>query len=332
MDKVRVGVIGIGWFGEIHVDTYMGIPNAEVVAICTRTVKRLKSVAEKYGIKKTYTDYNELLADDEIDAVSICTHARDHLLPTLAAIKSGKHVLLEKPMALTVKECDQIMDAAKDCNQYIMVGHICRFENNYAIAKREIDEGRIGDVLSIYARRNIEGGRALPHLNVLSSITGDAVHDIDLMNWMIPSKAKSVYAMASNRRNLPHPDVGWVSIKYGDDAFGVSESIWNLPPTTPYDIDARMEIIGTKGVIYINESAHPLVIDDIKGRKIPDTVYWPVVHGKRTGALSTELSYFIECILKGKKPSIITLEESREVIRVVEAAEESARTGQVVNL
>jgi UDP-N-acetylglucosamine 3-dehydrogenase len=332
MDKVRVGVIGIGWFGEIHVDTFMGIPNAEVVAICTRTVERLNSVAKKYGIKKTYTNYNDLLNDDEIDAVTICTHAADHLPPMLAALKSGKHVLLEKPAALTVEECDQMVEAAKDCKQNIMVGHICRFENNYAIAKKEVENGRIGDVLSIYARRNIGGDRALPHLNILSSISGDSVHDIDLMNWIVNAKAKSVYAMASNARNLPNADVGWVSIKYGNGALAVSESIWNLPPSTPYDIDARMEIVGTEGVIYINESTQPLIIDDKTGRKSPDTVYWPVVHGKRVGALNAELSYFVDCIIKGEKPKIITLEESREVVRVIEAAEKSAKTGQVITL
>jgi UDP-N-acetylglucosamine 3-dehydrogenase len=332
MGKVRVGVIGIGWFGEMHVITYQGVINAQVTAICTRTQSRLKEVAEKFGIEKTYTDYNDMLADPDIDAVSICTHAPDHLEPMLAAIKSGKHILLEKPMALTVAECDKMMEAAKNAKQNIMVGHICRFETSYAMAKQQIDEGRIGDVLSIYARRNINGAFAVPHLEKLSSVTGDAVHDIDLMNWIIGKKVKSVYTMALNPRKLPNYDVGFVNLKYGEDTVAVAESLWSLPAKTPYAIDARMEILGTDGVIYINEAASPLVIDDKNGRSIGDTVYWPSIHGNVTGALHNELTYFIECIVEGRKPDIITLEESRYVIEVINAAEKSAETGEIVYL
>jgi UDP-N-acetylglucosamine 3-dehydrogenase len=332
MEKVRVGVIGIGWFGEMHVCAYQGVANAEVSAICTRTQSRLAEIAAKYGIRKTYTDYHELLADPDIDAVSICTHAPDHLEPMLAAIESGKHILLEKPMALSVAECDTIMEAAKGAAQNIMVGHICRFENSYAMAKRELADGRIGEILSIYARRNINGDRAVSHLHKLSSVTGDSVHDIDLMNWFIGKPVKTVYTMAVNSRNLPHYDVGWVNLQFEKNTLGVSESIWNLPSKTPYAIDARMEIIGTKGAIYINEAASPLVIDDLNGRSIAETVYWPTVHGNITGALHNELAYFTDCVIKGQAPSIITLEESRYVIKVINAAEESARTGQVVSL
>ncbi|HHT64903.1 MAG: Gfo/Idh/MocA family protein [Caldicoprobacterales bacterium] len=332
MKKVRVGVIGIGWFGEMHIFAYKGVPNVEVAALCTRTKSRLEEMAAKYDVKKTYTDYHDLLNDPEIDAVSICTHAPDHLEPMLAAIKSGKHILLEKPMALTVAECDKMIEAAKDAKQNIMVGHICRFENNYAMARQEVLEGRIGEVLSIYARRNINGDRAVSHLHKLSSVTGDSVHDIDLMNWIVGKPVTKVYTMAVNSRDLPNYDVGWVNLHYGENTLGVSESIWNLPSKTPYAIDARMEIIGTEGAIYVNEAASPLVIDDKNGRSIGETVYWPTVHGNITGALHNELAYFVDCIIKGRKPDIITLEESRYVIEVINAAERSAQTGQIVTL
>jgi len=332
MDKVRIGVIGIGWFGEMHVMTYQGVVNAQVTAICTRTQSRLKDIAAKYNVEKTYTDYHDLLADPDIDMVSICTHAPDHLEPMLAAIASGKHILLEKPMAITLEECDKIMEAAKNAKQNIMVGHICRFENNYAIAKQQIDEGRIGDVLSIYSRRNINGEFAVPHLDKLSSVTGDAVHDIDLMNWMIGKKVTSVYTMALNPRKLPNYDVGWVNLRYGPDTVAVAESLWSLPAATPFAIDARMEILGTEGVIYVNETNTPLVIDDKNGRQIGETVYWPTVHGNITGALHNELAYFVQCIVDGKRPDIVPLEESRYVIEVTSAAEKSAQTGEIVYL
>jgi len=331
MEKVRIGVIGLGWFGEMHVQTYAGVYGAEVTAVCTRRPDRLAEIAQKYGIKKTYTDYNDLLADPDIDAVSICTHAKDHLAPMLAAMKSGKHVLLEKPMSNRIEDCDVIMAASKDCKQNLMIGHICRFENNYAVARDQILSGRIGDIMSIYSRRNVGGARAFSHLQVLSSITGDAVHDIDIMNWMVGKKAKSVYGMASfSRDDIACSDIGWVNIKYDGGALAVAESCWNLPDGSPFPIDAKMEIIGTKGVIYICDPSHPIVIDDGNKREIGETVYWPTVHGQVAGALHAELQYFVDCIIKGEKPTITTLEDSREVIKICNAAEESAKTGQVI--
>ena len=138
--------------------------------------------------------------------------------------------------------------------------------------------------------------------------------------------------MARTAADVPNPDVGWVNVKYTDGTLGVAESQWTLPDGSPYAIDQKMEIMGTKGVIYICDPAQPLVIDDGARRDIPDTVYWPVVHGQRAGALHAELQYFVDCIIKGVKPTIITLEESREVIRICTAAEESARTDKVILL
>ena len=333
MEKVRIGVIGLGWFGEMHAATYKHVYNAELAALCTRRPDRLAEMAEKYGVGKTYQDFGDLLADPDIDAVSICTHAKDHLAPMLAAIKSGKHVLLEKPMSTSLDECDQILAAAEGAKQNLMVGHICRFENDYAMARDEILAGRIGDIVSIYSRRNVGGSRAFTHLQVVSSISGDAVHDVDIMNWFLGKKALSVYGMSSfTRQDIANPDIGWVNIKYEGGALAVAESCWNLPDGSPLPIDAKMEVVGTKGVIYIFDPSSPLVIDDAKGREMKETVYWPAVHGKIRGALNAELQYFIDCIIEGKKPEIVTLKDARNVIEICSAAEESAKTGQVVTL
>src|SRR5437868_343728 len=116
MKRIRCGVIGLGWFGEHHVDTLKQLPQADLTAICTRRPERLHEVAQKYGVSKTYTDYRALLADQEVDLVSIVTHVNDHLGPTLAALQAGKHVFLEKPMAESVEACDQIIEALKSAD------------------------------------------------------------------------------------------------------------------------------------------------------------------------------------------------------------------------
>ncbi|MEO6178749.1 MAG: Gfo/Idh/MocA family oxidoreductase, partial [Devosia sp.] len=103
MDHLRIGVIGLGWFGEIHAETIVGVPNLELTALCTRTPQRLAAMGEKFGVKKLYRDYRDMLADPDIDAVSICTMWDQHTEPAIAALKAGKHVFLEKPIASTVE-------------------------------------------------------------------------------------------------------------------------------------------------------------------------------------------------------------------------------------
>ena len=332
MDKVKFGVIGLGFFGEYHTEVLSGLPGVEVAAVCTRRPGRLKEVAEKYSVPNAYTDYNELLANDEIDAVSVVTHAKDHLAPTIAALKAGKHVFLEKPMALTVEACDTIVAEAKASPKFFMVGHICRFNTNYALAKQALADDAVGKILSIHARRNIPAGVATSHLGELSALMGDGVHDTDLMLWFTGAKVKTVYAATVDVRKLKYPDIGWAMYRFDSGAVGVIEAVWYLPDNTPYPLDERMEIIGEKGAIYINEGGRPLAINNSDGLKYAETLYWPVVHGVRSGALRAELAYFAQCIGTGTEPNIITPEESREAVRVVEAADRSAETGRIITL
>ena len=107
-------------------------------------------------------------------------------------------------------------------------------------------------------------------------------------------------------------------------------SAWALPENTPFQIDARFEIIGTKGAIYIDCGNAGVTINDKAGIHKPDTVYWPYLHGRSIGALRSELSYFTDCVRVGKIPDIITPEESKLAVEVICAAEQSARTGKIV--
>ena len=136
MSKVKYGIIGLGWFGEYHGDVLAGLPNVELYALCTRTESRLRELGKKFGVKHLYTDYNQMLADPELEAVSITTMWDQHAAPTIAAVKAGKHVFLEKPMASTMADCRAIVQAARASDKYFMVGHVVRFQPRYAGAKR----------------------------------------------------------------------------------------------------------------------------------------------------------------------------------------------------
>ena len=331
MKQIRCGVIGLGWFGEHHVDTLQQLPLVEVRAVCTRTESRLKEVANKYNVPKAYTDYKELLADKDIDMVTIVTHVKDHLKPTLAALAAGKHVFLEKPMADSVEECDQIIAAAAKAGTCFMVGHLARFDSVYALTKEEIAAGSLGTIISLHARRNLAKWITPPHLMKLSALFGDGVHDLDLMFWYTGAKPKTVYAQTMNTRpELPNDDVGWAMFRLDSGAIAVIEVVWCLPNNAPWAIDGRMEIIGTEGAIYIDQSGSNYTVVKKEGVSHPQTIYWPKVHGLRRGYLKDEFDYFTRCVARGEQPTVIRPEESKLVVHAIKTAERSARENRVI--
>jgi UDP-N-acetylglucosamine 3-dehydrogenase len=331
MKQIRCGVIGLGWFGEHHVDALQQLPLVDVQAVCTRTGERLKEIKDRYNVPRAYTDYHELLSDKSIDMVSIVTHIKEHLQPTLDALAAGKHVFLEKPMADTIEDCDKIIAAAAKAGTCFMVGHICRFDTVYALAKEEIDAGNLGSIISMHARRNLAKWITPSHLKKISALFGDGVHDLDLMLWYSGAKPKTVYAQSLNTRpELPNDDLGWAMFRLDSGAIAVIENIWCLPENAPYAIDARMEIVGTKGAIYIDNSGVGYTVLKKEGLSFPQSTYWPKIHGQRRGFLKEELDYFTRCVAEGRKPTVITPQESRLVVHAMKTAERSARENKVI--
>jgi UDP-N-acetylglucosamine 3-dehydrogenase len=331
-DRVRVGVAGLGRFGELHCEALAAIPEVELHSLCTRNPARLAALASKFGVGRTFTDYHGMFADPELDAVSIVTMWRDHAAPAIAALEAGKHVFVEKPMASTEAECDAMIGARDRSGRFCMTGQICRFNPRYRTAKGEIEAGAVGEIVSIYARRNIPAAVSKTVLDKIGPVAGDGVHDTDLMLWFTGARIVSAYCQTHSVRGLPNPDLGWTTYRFHTGAIGVCENVWFLPEGTPYRIDERMEIIGTRGCITIQESGPAISVSDHSGWRAPDTTYWPMVGGERGGALREELRYFAECIRRGTPPTVVTLEEAAAAVRAVLAAERSAITGAPVFL
>ena len=327
---VRWGVIGLGWFGEIHADTLADMPGIELAGLCTRRPERLVELADRLHVQTRYGDYHKLLADPDIDVVSITTHVDDHRDIAIDALKAGKHVFLEKPMAPTAADCDRIIEAARSASGQFMVGHICRFDPRVALAKQAIEEGRVGQIISMHARRNLSKQIGRVVLDSISALMGDGIHDADLMLWFSQAKPVSVYAQEVHPGTCKYADGGWAMIRLDDGAVAVVESVWHLPESTPYAIDARMEIIGTEGALYINCGEAGLAIHDADGNHLPDTLYWPRVYGEYFGVLRAELRYFANCVRENRAPQRITPEESRAAVALMAAAEQSSRTGEVI--
>ncbi len=331
VEKVRFGVIGLGWFGEIHCEVLQGLRNAELIALCTRTESKLNALAGRFGVERAYTDYIDLVADPNVDAVIVTTPWDQHCKPVLAALESGKHVFVEKPLASTVGECQAMIDAADQSDRAFMVGHICRFNPRYVAAKAEIDSGAIGRIVSMYARRNISRRIGEMVLDSIGPIIGDGVHDTDIMLWFTGANIETAFARTLDVNGHRNPDVGWTMYQFDSGAIGVCENVWCLPENA-FEIDNRMEIIGTEGAIYIHDTHPNYSVVDKDGWRSPNTTSWPILAGVRQGVLATEMEYFIGCVQEGVKPTVVRPEEALAATRACLAAEASARSGHVVKV
>jgi UDP-N-acetylglucosamine 3-dehydrogenase len=322
----------LGFFGEKHAEVLASAPNAELRAICTRNDARRREIKRRLHVPQDYRDYRELLADPEIQAVSVVTHVDDHMAPTVAALKAGKHVLVEKPLARSLADCDRMIAAAEKSDAIFMVGHICRFNPRYAVARQRVAAGEIGRIISMYARRNIPAARSATVLEKIGPLLGDGVHDTDLMLWLTSGRIESVYALTHRIRKLKHPDLGWAMYRFADGAIGVIENVWCLPAGTPFRIHEQLEIIGTKGAIYVHGADTNIAVHTAAGLDCPDTLYWPQIHGEIVGALRSEISYFLDCVQRGVQPSVVTPGEARAAVAAVMSAEKSAELGRVVKV
>ena len=167
-------------------------------------------------------------------------------------------------------------------------------------------------------------------LDDISALMGDGIHDADLMLWFSQANVQTVYAQEVHPGKNKYPDGGWSIARLDNGAVAVVESVWHLPESTPYAIDARLEVIGTEGALYINCGEAGLEIHDAAGVKMPDTMYWPRPLGRYAGILQEELRYFANCVQSGEAPSRITPGESRAAVAWMAAATESAQSGSVI--
>lgn len=327
-NELNWSVLGLGRFGRIHARTLQSIRGINLHSACNRHEDILRDHAAELKLENTTTCAADILADSDVDVVSIVTHWQDHHQLTLDALAAGKHVFLEKPLAATAAEAREILTASRQAEGLLLVGHICRFDPRYILARERIQAGEIGRITSIHAKRNLPVAPANIRLGKIPPLIGDGIHDLDLAMWILNRKPKSVFARNLKIYDFTYPDAGWAMFDFshptdGSETLVVVETHWGLPETTETVIDARMEIIGTAGKISIDCSQTGLHIEAEDSRYV-DTVYWPQVPSGGPGVLRSELEYFASCIETGTVPSVITTEEACEALEVILLAQQSA--------
>lgn len=326
-EKLGVGVIGVGTFGSLHAQIYGRLDACELRAVADINPERLAEVSSSLQVEG-YSDYRDLLKRADIDAVSICTTDEFHVEPAVAAANAGKHILVEKPLALTSQDCDTIIEAADASGVKLMVGHILRFDPRYVRAYKEIKNDKIGELVHLFARRNnpiTNAKRLSRHTSVLFFL---GVHDVDFVNWCVGAKPKRVYAEVTSKKLKDTPDTVLAVLAFPEGTIASLEVSWVLPESFPGGLDARFEAVGTSGAIYVNGGCESVAVAHERFER-PELFYAPELFGDRVGILRDELTSFIECVLCDTQP-VVGGKDAKSAVEVLCAIKESFETGSIV--
>ncbi len=345
--RLGVAVIGTSVMANYHMNAVDANPHTELVAICDKHPELIVPRAAEHNVKKTYTDYKEMYKDPDIDLVIVCTPDFVHEEMTVGALEAGKHVLCEKPMALTAEECARMVEASKKYSPKMMVGQICRYTPAFKLAKELIERGEIGELYAVeseyahdykYASPGVDNWRRDPN-HPREGFIGGGCHAVDLLRW-IAGNPTNVMAF-SNRKCLtdwPVDDATFAIMQFPNDVIGkVYVSIGCKRGYT-----MRSVFSGTKGTIICNNTdttltlfkedvpdindlfpSHSKDVPPITRMEIPTPVNNHNTHG--------ELDEFVDCILNDK-PVKMTAEEGASTVAVCLAAVESAKTKKLIEV
>jgi len=337
MRNVRFCVVGTGRAGLVHAGNIVNrVPRAALVALCDVDTETLHQAGRQLGVSALFTDHGEAVAHADVDAVVIATPAFLHRDIACAAAEQGKHIFLEKPMAVTVQECEEVNAAVADAGVKLQLGFMRRFDDGFSQAKNLLDSGEMGRIMVI---KSTGRGPGLPppwiyDINKSNGVLAEVnSHDIDSIRWLVGSDIRRVYAEAGNFKCLEvrqeYPDFYdniVVNLRLSDGTIGVVDG------TCPchYGYDARMEILCENGVAFVGSiEQRGVTTVTVKGRVTGQTVKsWRNLFKE---AYVAEMEHFVECVLEDRKPRVTGLDGLRAV-EVVVAAHQSLRSRSPVEI
>jgi len=333
MERKRFAVIGVGGWGSRHVSAYADHPLVEVVAICDRNRKALDAMGNKFGIQNRYEDHRQMFESEELDAVSIVTPDFAHAELAVAAIQNGVNVLIEKPLATSLEECDRIGQALRQHPVKFMVDFHNRWNPAMVKFKKAIDRGEVGEVQMGFYR--LSDNIFVP-TEMLSWAARSTVnwflgsHCIDTLMWLLDNAVREVYTVRRSKvlkgMGINTPDSYQSLLTFRKGATVFLENSWILPRSHPL-IDFKVQLIGDKGTL--NYDGRPHLVEQFGPQKLewPDLVVCPEVHGSPRGFGIDSIRYFADCVCLDREP-MCGFDDGRKVTLVMLAMEESADTGK----
>ncbi len=343
------GVIGVGTWGELHARVYSNTPGACLAAVCDRDSQRARQVAEACGAERVYQDYQELLADETVEAVSIVLPDFLHREAAVAAAAAGKHILVEKPLATTEEDGRAIIDAAEKAGVTLFVDFHNRWNPLFQPLKEALESGELGEPQRIDYRLDdtlFVPTRMLRWAAQSSPAWFLGSHCLDTLLWLMNSRQaeaggagdtiERLYCVTRSRLlqslyGVNTPDFFDTILEWKSGLVTHLQNGWILPDSGPSIFDLKFEFVGSKGSISVDGSHHRAVQKQTGRLLYPDVLVAPMVHGQPVGFAAESIRHFANSIIHGRQPMVDGL-DGLAVTRLILRMEESARAGSPVSV
>ncbi len=342
MDKVRVGILGTGFVGDIHAAAFKMVPDAEVVAVASPSPGKAKAFAEERGIPHAFQDYRELLAMRQIDMVTLCLPNHLHARACIDAAAAGKHVVCEKPLCRSLNEADQMIAACREAGVLLMYAEELCFAPKYVRAKRLVDEGALGRVFLIKQSEEHFGPHSDWFWDVNKSGGGVLLdmgcHSIEYARWVFGKPAvTNVYANMGVRVHTERTrgeDHSLCIVEYEGNRVALAENSW----AKQGGVDDQCEIYGSGGftradllrgssLLTYSEPGYGYAVEKAAStRGYTFTMYEEIWNY----GFPQEMAHFVRCV-QGREQPIETGEDGREVLKIILAAYASAGAGRRID-
>jgi myo-inositol 2-dehydrogenase / D-chiro-inositol 1-dehydrogenase len=339
MDQVRVGIIGSAFSSNIHAEAFVEVAEAVIVAVCSPNRAHVAEFAQKWKVPVAVTDYRKVLDRKDIDVVVVGIPNDLHREVVVAAAKAGKHVILEKPIAHTLKDADAIVDACKKHKVKLMYAETICFSPKYVRAKKLVEEGAVGKLYMVKQGEKHSGPHSDWFYDVKRSGGGSLMdmgcHGIEWARWMYGKpKPKSVVAHCQrvlHTERTKGEDNSVVIVEFEGGGIAVIEDSW----AKHGGMDDRVELYGTEGVIYC-DLLHGSSMETYSKKgygyaveKAGETRGWTftVFEEAHLYGFPQEMRHFIRCVLNDETPQE-TGEDGRATLEIIYAAYESAGAGK----
>ena len=334
----KIAIIGAGFVGGVHAAACSNSKILDLVAICDVNEKTGKELADNHNVP-FFNDAEKMLTELDVDIIDVCVPTFLHKENVLLAAKHGKHVVCEKPIALTLEEMDEMIAATDKAGVYFMVAQVIRFWPEYIEIKKMYDNGDFGDVKMVYANRLAQHPNwTLTHWHKDPSKSGGGLfdlhlHDIDEVYHMFGA-VDSVYAIGWRSDTGCYNHVS-TSLKFKNGIRAVVEGSFDMTENYPFTMSFRIvgehktaEYFMSAGFNLEDISSSRRDLHIFENGKSPEKINVDLA----IDAYQSELDYFAKCVENNRAPEIITPEESREVLRIILAIQESIETGQSIKM
>lgn len=330
-----LGIVGLGFMGRRYARFVSGSEGLRVAGVCDLDARLAQEVAAEHSAV-AHESPEALAVASDVDAVMVCTPEDRHLGAAMAALAAGKPVMIEKPIAHSLEDARAIAAEAARQGVPLLVAHLLRFEPRWVAARQRLDDGAIGEVVSITTRRigNVLDQQVLRGRTTIPLYYG--VHDLDVMRWYAGAEAATVsaqkHAGALKAAGYDIDDVYTAVLTFSNGVLGTAELGWHVPASALSARTSGVAIVGTKGAIRIEqgETGFECWTEDGLDRGM-ETMFWSEGYGIPAGALGTEIRHFAACV-RGEQEPVITPRDAVEALRLSLAMQAAAEQGTTIEM